>query len=719
MQIIELEVGTVDGTFAFNVGNGYLYAGSSSGNHLKTQTTNNANGSWTITIEDGIASIVATASSNRNVMQYNFNNGSPLFACYESASQTALRIYEYVEEYIPAHTCSENAEGATCTKNATCSVCGVEIADSKLPHEYESVVTDPTCTEEGYTTHTCTCGHSYVDNKVDATGHSYDNTTHVCGKCGAKDPDAIDFNFVVPNGVEAVDWAENGVLPVAGAPEGYTFAGWTDAEITTATTEIPTIWEAGEEYSGTETTLYAVYTFEKNSGTSTSYELADGVPTEVVVVIAMKNSSGKIYALPSSNGSSAAPGVVELTVDNNKISGEVADNIKWIITGDSSGYVINPANSASTWLYCTDTNNGVRVGTNANKVFTLDGTYLKHTATGRFLGIYNTQDWRCYSSKTTNIANQTVQFYKKVTIAISETYYVTTVCDHNYESVVTDPDCTNNGYTTHTCSECGDSYVDTIVEATGHSYDEGVRTTEPTCTTAGVKTFTCTREGCGKTKTEVIKALEHNWNEGVETTAPNCTEAGVKTFTCTREECGETKEEEIKALGHNYVDGTCSSCGATESTQPETPAEPQSLAKFELGANGSASHADGSSKTSYTEKVNGYTLNLTNGSQFYTGAIDAKGNSCIKLGASSKAGSCTFTVGDNVTKVIIYVAKYKDKTSKVTINGTAHTLTKNSDNGQYDVIEIDTTKTKTINLSTASGGYRCMINSIEFIGTPK
>ena len=62
-------------------------------------------------------------------------------------------------------------------------------------HKYNSVVTEPTCTEQGYTTHTCTCGDSYVDDYVDETGHNYDSvvtpptcteqgyTTYTC-ECG-------------------------------------------------------------------------------------------------------------------------------------------------------------------------------------------------------------------------------------------------------------------------------------------------------------------------------------------------------------------------------------------------------------------------------------------------------------------------------------------------------------------------------------------------------
>ncbi|MBQ7355680.1 MAG: hypothetical protein IJW62_09195 [Clostridia bacterium] len=40
-----------------------------------------------------------------------------------------------------------------------------------LPHSYTAVVTAPTCTEGGYTTYTCDCGHSYVADYTEVIGH--------------------------------------------------------------------------------------------------------------------------------------------------------------------------------------------------------------------------------------------------------------------------------------------------------------------------------------------------------------------------------------------------------------------------------------------------------------------------------------------------------------------------------------------------------------------
>ena len=120
------------------------------------------------------------------------------------------------------------------------------------------------------------------------------------------------------------------------------------------------------------------------------------------------------YALPYSNGSSSAPSLVGVTVSSGKLVGTIEDSIKWNISGNATdGYVFYPNGSTDTWLYCTGANNGVRVGNNTNKTFTLtnDG-YLQNNATSRYLSIYNNQDWRCYTNLNNN--PQVIKFYKYV-----------------------------------------------------------------------------------------------------------------------------------------------------------------------------------------------------------------------------------------------------------------------------------------------------------------
>lgn len=85
---------------------------------------------------------------------------------------------------------------------------------------------------------------------------------------------------------------------------------------------------------------------------------------------------------------------------------------------------------------------------------------------------------------------------------------------HSYTTTVTQPTCTAQGYTTHTCSVCGDSYKDSYTNALGHAWDSGVVTKPATETEPGVKTFTCTR--CGETKTEIIPKLDGKPNPFVD-----------------------------------------------------------------------------------------------------------------------------------------------------------------------------------------------------------
>ena len=72
-------------------------------------------------------------------------------------------------------------------------------------HSYKDVVTAPTCTEKGYTTHTCSCGDSYRDGYTAALGHAWDSgkvtkqptetetgvKTFTCTRCGETKMESI------------------------------------------------------------------------------------------------------------------------------------------------------------------------------------------------------------------------------------------------------------------------------------------------------------------------------------------------------------------------------------------------------------------------------------------------------------------------------------------------------------------------------------------------
>ena len=134
---------------------------------------------------------------------------------------------------------------------------------------------------------------------------------------------------------------------------------------------------------------------------------------------------------------------------------------------------------------------------------------------------------------------------------VSRVHTVAPALGHNYNSVVTAPDCENGGYTTYTCTVCGDSYIADATEAIGHKYNAVV--TEPDCENGGYTTYTCLVCGDSYTDDEV-GALGHD-EEIIPGKKETCTEAGltdgVKCSTC-----GKILNEQIDipASGHIDVD---------------------------------------------------------------------------------------------------------------------------------------------------------------------
>lgn len=135
------------------------------------------------------------------------------------------------------------------------------------------------------------------------------------------------------------------------------------------------------------------------------------------IVVIVDKTSGK--AMSNDKGTSYAPVATEVSFISNQtqISAPL-EKIQWEVTVTNGTYKFKVPGT-SNYLYCTNTNNGVRVGTNSNNAFTISNNnngvpFLYNTATSRYLGVYNNQDWRCYTSINSNIENCVLAFYKKV-----------------------------------------------------------------------------------------------------------------------------------------------------------------------------------------------------------------------------------------------------------------------------------------------------------------
>lgn len=94
--VCEFTLGGATGAWTFYDTNasGFLYAASSSSNYLRTQTTNDANGQWSISITSNVATVTSQGTNTNNLMKY--NNTSFLFSCYASG-QKDISLYRYQE----------------------------------------------------------------------------------------------------------------------------------------------------------------------------------------------------------------------------------------------------------------------------------------------------------------------------------------------------------------------------------------------------------------------------------------------------------------------------------------------------------------------------------------------------------------------------------------------------------------------------------------------
>ena len=122
--------------------------------------------------------------------------------------------------------------------------------------------------------------------------------------------------------------------------------------------------------------------------------------------------------------------VVMFTI-NGGINGEIADQIVVIFNANSS--TKNVSLPEGTWSVCID-------GTKA-------GVEELYTASG-----------------SVSVAGISAMVLVRGQLS----------CDHSYDAVVTEPTCTEGGYTTYTCSKCGDTYTGDETAALGHSWTDGV-----------------------------------------------------------------------------------------------------------------------------------------------------------------------------------------------------------------------------------------------------
>ncbi|MBQ3202282.1 MAG: hypothetical protein IJB36_01410 [Clostridia bacterium] len=456
MQVITVEAGLTEGTYAFNVGNGYLFAASSSKNYLRTETTLTANSSWSIAIDaSGVATIKATGSNTRNWMRY--NKSSSIFACYGSG-QNDIAIYKLSGGEEPPVSCehdwvTEQTKAPDCTNagenTLTCSKCGeskTETVDA-LGHSYgeatETVA--PDCTNAGEQQSTCSVCGDVKTETVKALGHNYvDGTCSVCGEAQ-------------PLEVTIETFANTGVL------DGTASISWTNG--------------------GFQFTSY-------KAGSTTAIRTSDADHFRIYAhnKVVVSGLNGELLTKVQFNATSASYATV---LGDCAAEGWVASVDGTVVT-----FTATAANGAES-LTIEDVSAQTRVSSVIITPYVASESDCEHD----YVGV-ETQAPSCtVEGVTTYTCSKCGESY---TEAIA-------VIPHDYAESIVDSTCTATGTATYTCSVCFDSY-DEVIPVKPHNYVNDI------CDVCGaVKAYkgTITFDADKTQRTEYSASVQKWENEGL------------------------------------------------------------------------------------------------------------------------------------------------------------------------------------------------------------
>ena len=482
-------------------------------------------------------------------------------------------------------------------------------------HSYTPAVTAPTCTEQGYTTYTCTiCGDSYVSDHVSALGHDLGTWTTVtaptCTEPGTEQRNCSRCDHTESRSIAATGHHHEAVV----TPPTCTEAGFTTYTCACGDSYVSDYVEALGHDLGDWITVTAPTCTEEGTEQRNCARCGH---TESRAIAATGHHHEAVVTPPTCT--------------------EAGFTTYTCACGDSyvSDYVEALGHDLGDWITVTaptcteegtEQRNCARCGHTESRAIAATGHHHEAVVTPPTCteAGFTTYTCVCGDSYVSDPVpalghswDEGVVTKEPTEEEAGEKLRTCLVCGatktdtipplthtHSYESVTTAPTCTEQGYTTYTCA-CGDSYVSDYGEALGHDLGDWATVTAPTCTEEGTEQRNCSR--CGHTESRAIAAtghhheavvtaptcteqgyttytcacgdsyvsdyvaaLDHDLGDWITVTAPTCTESGTEQRNCSR--CDHTETRTAAALGHDYVNGICARCGA-EDPNYQPPAE--------------------------------------------------------------------------------------------------------------------------------------------------
>ena len=418
--------------------------------------------------------------------------------CGYSYVDTVVEATGHKPEVIPGKEATETETGLT--EGSKCSVCDkILVEQTEIPviippehvHDFVAVVTDPTCTTDGYTTYTCTCGETYTEDKISATGHVSEiipgkeptesepglSEGEKCAVCGEilkaqDDLPAVGHTLSLVPGKEAT----------------CTESGLTEGKICITCGNVVHAQEVIPAKGHTVETLPA------KPATETATGLTEGEKCSVCGIILKEQEilpvlGHTIEMLPGKEPTCSETGLTE---------GKICITCGNIVHAQE----IIPVKPHEYELITVKEPSCTKAGTAINKCTVCGYTSAADDipATGHTQEILPSKEATCEESGYTQGVKCKV---------CDETIVAQTQIEakgHDLTSVVAKPTCTKKGFTTYTCSVCGYSYKDAETAATGHKKSEWKVEKEPQQGKTGLEIQNCTV--CGEKLAErVIPAL--------------------------------------------------------------------------------------------------------------------------------------------------------------------------------------------------------------------